>query len=209
MAGGIIKCYGLLWKAEDVFWGSGGQPGKLLGVWTRARTKEVDFHQQIGIYVLYRGHQMVYVGQTGSGNLRLFYRLRSHHKFDYLAGRWDRFSWFGLLRVLRSGKLSMEKIKTTTIIKDALNHIEAVLIAAAEPTLNKQGGRFGRDARRYLQKRDPRLGRTESEMLDELLKQNETLHKEHERLQRSFEQKHRKLRRFLERKLRQRKTPRR
>ena len=205
MAGGIIKCYGLLWQAEDVFWGSGGRPGKLLGVSTRALTKEVDFHQQIGIYVLYSGHQMVYVGQTGSGSLKLFYRLRGHRR-DALAGRWDRFSWFGLRGVLRSGRLSVEKMRAGATLDVALNHIEAVLIAAAEPTLNKQGGRFGRD-RRYLQKRDPRLGLTESEMLDELLKQNNTLFKEHERLQRSLEQKDRKLRRFLERKLRQRKTP--
>jgi hypothetical protein len=197
---GIIRCYGLLWKAEDVFWGRGYQPGKLLGVWARALTKEVDFREQIGIYALYLGHQMVYVGQTGSGSAKLFVRLRKHRR-DALAGRWDRFSWFGLRGVLRSGRLSMEKMKAGAKLSVALNHIEAVLIAAAEPTLNKQGGRFGKGARKYLQRRDPRLGPTESEMLETLLYDNEELFKETERLQKSLEQKHRKLRKFLERKL--------
>lgn len=55
----------------------------------------------------------------------------------------------------------------------ALNHIEAVLIASAEPSLNKQGGRFGKSAKRYLQIRDGRLGPTESEMLRELWKRRD------------------------------------
>lgn len=39
-----------------------------------------------------------------------------------------------------------------------------MLIAAAEPSLNKQSGKFGR-GRRYLQARDERLGPTQEEMI--------------------------------------------
>lgn len=39
-------------------------------------------------------------------------------------------------------------------IGDVLNHIEAILIAAAEPVHNRQGGRFGDSVEQYLQWRD-------------------------------------------------------
>ena len=42
--------------------------------------------------------------------------------------------------------------------------MEAILIAAAEPSLNKKGGSFGR-RRRYMQFRDEDLGSTQSEMI--------------------------------------------
>ena len=90
---------------------------------------------------------MIYVGQPGSGNQRLFGRLKRHRR-DALAGRWDHFSWFGLRRVKANGELSTEKLKATATIATALNHMEAVLISAAEPSLNKQGGRYGEDASR-------------------------------------------------------------
>ena len=125
---------------------------------------------QIGIYVLYSGHQIIYVGQTGAGNSRLFSRLK-RHRSDHLAGRWDKFSWFGLLRLLKGGGLSTESLRTTSSLRVSLNHIEAVLLAAAEPALNKQGGRFGKQAKKFLQYRDATtLGKTESEMIQEIWK---------------------------------------
>ncbi len=47
-----------------------------------------------GVYALYADYELVYVGQTGAGNQRLFRRLRDHKK-DHLSERWNRFSWFG------------------------------------------------------------------------------------------------------------------
>ena len=84
--------------------GAGRHAGSLLGVPTGARkTEPIDFRTQAGIYVLYFGHERVYFGQAGSGKQMLFNRLRTHRK-DQLAGRWDKFSWFGLCGVLGSGK---------------------------------------------------------------------------------------------------------
>lgn len=45
--------------------------------------------------------------------------------------------------------------------------MEAILIASAEPVLNKKGGSFG-PRRRYVQARDEGLGLTESEMIREI-----------------------------------------
>src|SRR5712692_8366035 len=110
---GIIQSYGLFWLSDNVFWGRGRQGGELLGVPARAvSSKPIDFREQIGIYVLYSGHQMIYVGQTGSKNQRLFTRLKLHQR-DALARRWDHFSWFGLRRVLEKGKLSIETDRTS------------------------------------------------------------------------------------------------
>lgn len=46
-----------------------------------------------------------------------------------------------------------------------LDHVEAILIHATEPPMNRQGGRFGDNVPRYLQKRDDRLGPTAEEMI--------------------------------------------
>jgi len=170
----IIQSYGLRWKEADVFWGAGSSPGRLLGVPEDETTViPTDFREQAGIYILYSGNNLIYVGQVGSGKAKLFDRLKQHRKpKSPLAGRWDSFSWFGLRRVINQGKaLSQETMKAgspTTIM--ALNHIEAVLIAATEPSMNKKWGKFGGDTKRYLQVRDERLT-TDREMLEKILEQ--------------------------------------
>lgn len=146
----LIKNYGLMWRRDSVFWGRGRDRGKLNG---RRSGKEIDFRDQIGVYVLYDESRLpIYVGQAGQGNARLFTRLRAHRR-DALAHRWHYFSWFGLLPVNKSGKLSgwdapQKRISGT--IKSTLNEIEGVLIAATEPAFNKQGARF-RGISRYRQ----------------------------------------------------------
>jgi hypothetical protein len=133
-------------------------------------SKPIDFRDQIGIYALYADYQLVYVGQAGSGDQTLFSRLKQHRKND-LAGRWNRFSWFGVLRVLASGALSSKTDAVHPNLPDVLNHIEAILIHAAEPPMNGQGGRFGEKVVRYQQVRDDRLGPSQQEMLRAMCKQ--------------------------------------
>jgi hypothetical protein len=148
----VIKNYGLMWRRDSVFWGAGGEGnrGVLEG---RHRGRDINFRDQIGVYVLYdEGRRAIYVGQAGQGHARLFKRLRSHQR-DFLALRWHYFSWFGLLSVKQSGKLSGRDDKSkrvTGTIKSTLNEIEGVLIAAMEPPSNKQGARF-RGIDRYRQ----------------------------------------------------------
>lgn len=160
----IIETYGLFWDATNVAWDIGGNKRAIWGTpaWQK-RAEPVNFATQVGIYVLFSGHKMIYVGQVGSGRATLFGRLR-RHRHDHLSGRWDRFSWFGLRAVKDNGTLgTIRKIKRSQH-SAILNQMEAVLVAAAEPVLNKQGGRFGR-RRRYVQIRDERLGPSESEMI--------------------------------------------
>lgn len=153
----VIQSYGLLWEAKDVSWGAAGRRGSLLGVPAGGEPADpVDFREQVGVYVLYRGHDMVYVGQTGSGGQRLL-RCLKRHLSDHMERRWDRFSWFGLRRVLEGGKLSSVNKRARVSPQVALDSVEAILIAAAEPPLNTQGGVFSGEEKRYLQVRDERL----------------------------------------------------
>ncbi|WP_199028735.1 GIY-YIG nuclease family protein [Ralstonia sp. ASV6] len=169
----LVRTVGFFWREDHVFWGKGNQAGRLLGVPPNGKTSiPVDFREQIGIYVLYADYKVVYVGQAGVGKQSLFTRLKQHRKDD-LAGRWDRFSWFGLLRVVGTGVNQKLASRTTALhpnLPDVLNHIEGILIHAVEPSMNSQGGRFGENVTRYHQVRDSRLGLTQEQMLRELCK---------------------------------------
>jgi hypothetical protein len=138
----VIKNYGLMWRRDSVFWGKGSKKGLLEG---RRSGKIINFHDQIGVYVLYdESRRPVYVGQAGNGNAKLFRRLRAHRR-DRLDLRWHYFSWFGLLSVNKNGSLSGWSHATKRVggtITSMLNEIEGVLIAATEPAFNKQGARF-------------------------------------------------------------------
>jgi hypothetical protein len=153
----LIRNYGLFWRREWIHWGRGSNAGHLKGLQVGGKTgKPIDFRDQQGVYCLYDdSFKLVYVGQAGGGNdQRLFHRLRQHRE-DAVSERWSRFSWFGVRPVLpKSPKLKAEKLVAHPEIGDVLNHIEAILIAAAEPVQNRQGGKFGEQVDQYLQFRD-------------------------------------------------------
>jgi hypothetical protein len=115
----------------------------------------------------------VYVGQAGGkNNQRLFDRLKQHRE-DAVSERWSRFSWFGILQTTSIG-LKAEKKALHPEVGDVLNHIEAILIAAAEPVQNRQGGRFGEQVEQYLQYRDgANLGPEVNEMIRDLWQQSQ------------------------------------
>lgn len=146
----MIRSYGVHWHVERVNWGSKGVLGKLLGAASRSPiSRPVDFRYQRGIYALYADYELVYIGQTGGENQRLFDRLKTH-KSDHLSERWNRFSWFGIHRVLATGELSADAAGVGASVKVALNILEAVAIAIAEPRLNLQRGKWG-NATPYFQ----------------------------------------------------------
>jgi hypothetical protein len=144
---------------------------------TETSAAPVDFREQAGVYVLYDDNfRLLYVGQAGQAgvsNQYLFTRLKQHRK-DGLADRWTRFSWFGPRWVRRNGKLAIGAAQPFIRSKDILDHIEAILIGAAEPPHNRQGGRFGDDVEQYLQFRDDdALGPNTESMVQELWKQSQ------------------------------------
>lgn len=99
----------------------------------------------------------MYVGQTvtdaqGGG---LFYRLREHRENPERSPLWDRFSWFGF-RPVEGGRLTDIPINEDQSVRigSVVQVLEAVLIEAFRPKLNRQGGQLGIN---YGQVRDPNL----------------------------------------------------
>lgn len=146
----LIRNYGHLWQRKHIVWGRPRVKGHLIGY---TGSFKADFRDQIGIYVLFgKDQKPVYIGQVGSKTQTLFNRLAAHET-DHLWNRWEQFTWFGLKRVNRDGTLSLYD-KPTKIFKvdgvALLNEIEAALMTAMEPNLNKQGPRW-KDAEEYFQ----------------------------------------------------------
>ena len=57
-----------------------------------------------------------------------------------------------------------------------LDHIEAIIISAAEPPMNSQGGRFGKNVEFYLQARDKRVPESDiPQVLSEIVERLEGL----------------------------------
>jgi len=157
---------GVRWRAQDVYWDTSTQNAKLLGVKTKAlRGPKANFAHQSGIYILYADFTPIYVGQA---NKTLFARLKSHHLHDDLAERWDRFSWFGFRRVIGKSEPTLSKpgVNFHISTRQLLDHLEAMMIHAFEPTLNGQVGRFGESVIRYKQVRDERLGPGDRQLIE-------------------------------------------
>lgn len=173
----LIQNYGLFWKRSWIHFGAGSNRGHLKGTRVGHLTSTpIDFRDQQGVYCLYDDNfRLVYVGQAGGRNdQRLFIRLRQHRD-DFVAARWTIFSWFGIRRVLQSGRLQAIRNSAHPAIGDVLNHIEGILIAAAEPVHNRQGGRFGDSVEQYLQYRDDEnLGPESNEMIKAIWEKSKT-----------------------------------
>lgn len=69
-----------------------------------------------------------------------FYTRLNQHKADFLADRWNRFSWFGIRKVLAGGELGTVKAGAQPKRADILNTLEALVISISEPKLNRQSG---------------------------------------------------------------------
>jgi hypothetical protein len=143
----IISSFGMFWRREAVEWSSSP---KLLGM-QQIGAMTVDFNRQLGIYLLYDGREVIYVGRTTD---RALGRRLYEHTIDRLSARWDRFSWFGLLPVSEDGDICAlpESYSAAKLIPA----LEAVLIEALEPRQNRKRG-DDLAAVEYLQKVDPEI----------------------------------------------------
>jgi len=153
----IIKNFGLRWRRDHIVWGAGYNAGHLSGIPVGAKSSmPVNFREQIGIYILYEdGFVPVYIGQAGSGNARLFSRLKQHRD-GRLRDRWSYFSWFGFREIDRKGNLMLRQKPEARVglrYSSALDEIEGVLIQALEPRLNKQGAKWQKTAVEFIQAR--------------------------------------------------------
>ena len=143
----VVTSFGMFWRREAVEWTA---TPKLLGMQRREATT-VDFCKQLGIYLLYDGREVIYIGRTTERSLG---RRLYEHTIDRMSARWDRFSWFGLLPVSDSGRIGAlpEAYGAAKLIPA----LEAILIEALEPRQNRKGGDDLRTVE-YLQKIDPEI----------------------------------------------------
>lgn len=143
----IISSFGMFWRRDSVQWLASP---KLLGVQQLGATP-VNFNAQLGIYLLYDGREVIYIGRTTDRPLG---RRLYEHTLDRLAARWDRFSWFGLLPVSDTGQLGpLPKSYESAVIIPAL---EAILIEALEPRQNRKRG-DDLSAVEFMQLEDPEV----------------------------------------------------
>ncbi|MDP3062215.1 MAG: HTH domain-containing protein [Chloroflexota bacterium] len=158
----IIQAVGMFWRRDWVHWDNAT---KLLGQQQQGAS-HVDFYVQIGVYLLHDGREVIYVGRTTDGVLggRLFAHTR-----DRLNGRWDRFSWFGLLRVTDEGAL-IEPEWSNLQSKHLIATMEALLIEGLEPRQNRKRGEDLTEVE-YLQVKDPRIEKQEQTAVLEKLKE--------------------------------------
>jgi len=143
----ILTSFGMFWRRNEVKWLA--KP-KLLGTQKDGATA-VDFYKQLGVYLLYDGREVIYVGRTIDRPLGL--RLFEHTR-DRMAARWDRFSWFGLLPVSEAGELGT--LPPTFNTAKLIEALEAILIESLEPRQNRKKG-DGIGSVEYIQRTDPEV----------------------------------------------------
>jgi hypothetical protein len=156
----VISSFGMFWRRDAIEWLS---TPKILGM-QQIGASPVDFHNQLGIYLLYDGREVIYVGRATERPLgkRLY-----EHTADRLSSRWDRFSWFGLLPVSDAGQLGSlpESYLGTKIIPA----VEAILIEALEPRQNRKRG-DDLSAVEFIQKEDPEVQKKKAKQIIDSLK---------------------------------------
>jgi len=143
----IITSFGMYWRRAAVEWTASP---KLLGM-QRLGATPVDFSKQLGIYLLYDGREVIYVGRSTDRPLG---RRLYEHTNDRLAVRWDRFSWFGLKPISEVGELG--DLPSTYDSNKLIPALEAILIEAMEPRQNRKRG-DDLSSVEYMQKEDPAI----------------------------------------------------
>lgn len=148
---GLIKSFGMFWSRDNVFW---KHKPSMFGAVQNGATK-VDFSEQVGIYMLHDGREVIYVGQAIDQSIsqRLY-----QHTSDRLEGRWNRFSWFGFRDVRLYGSLTDNKTTYETTIEELTDTFEAILVEGLEPRQNrKRGNSFS--GIEYIQTKDPEISK--------------------------------------------------
>lgn len=194
----MILCAGANWSPELVGWGSPGPgatseclgyyAGKLTNHNGRGRLGDeqrkkqtLNFWDVPGIYVLYRGDTVVYVGKSEDGGIGA--RLKQHYQFDHLVGRWDTFSWVSPTPIVEEfpggdETRPAERIKLGTVPKDLasiplpqwLAEIEALSILLARPYDNRQVPDLSKDLWWFTQLRSDHARLTQEQMVAAIYK---------------------------------------
>jgi hypothetical protein len=151
----VVSSFGMYWRRDLVEWCSSVD---ILGM-EQIGAEPVNFNKQLGIYLLYDGREVIYVGRSTDRPLG---RRLYEHTLDRLATRWDRFSWFGLRPVSDKGDLGELPVSFESNL--VIPALEAILIEALEPRQNRKRG-DDLAAVEYLQTEDPKLEKKKSKAL--------------------------------------------
>lgn len=158
----LINAFGMYWRRDYVYWVSSSQ---ILGQ-QQPSSEAVDFCSQKGVYLLYDGSKVVYVGRASDQPIGV--RLKQH-TVDRLNGRWDRFSWFGVYPVTETGGLLSDGSDNFSV-ENLITTMEALLIEGLEPPQNRKRGDDFR-AVEFLQVEDPAIQKSRIvELMNELKK---------------------------------------
>ena len=188
MAGQLLSA-GWKWSPNLVGWGRPGPNAtkEILGYWPRKldgskgklsdeqRARQVlNLWDLPALYALYKGQQLIYVGQ---GN-PLGERLLSHYRVDHLVGRWDSFSWVSPSDVVIVGgqNYSPKRLALAappanvsgTTLDEFLTEFEAFAIFFGDPVDNRQQPNFGEHTWWLEQRRSPHAEKTPEEMIAEI-----------------------------------------
>ena len=129
----LITAYGRFWSRD--MW----EKNNMSIYGTSAKTKNaasVDFTNHMGIYLLHKGYEVIYVGQASQLNKRL-----KDHTIDDKRNRWDNFSWFSITDFNEQEKADCKKDTSKTLEGAALlDTLEALLIEVLGPERNKKVG---------------------------------------------------------------------
>jgi hypothetical protein len=143
----FINSFGMYRQRDLVIWKKnpklyGRSPGGLVSI---------NFSGQRGVYLLYDHHTPIYVGRSTDQTIsqRLY-----QHTLGRLAGRWNRFSWFGILAATDEGALK----EVSPVINESVvfSAFEALLIESLEPPQNRRQG-DGFAGCEYVQDIDPEI----------------------------------------------------
>ncbi len=140
----FVTSRGYLWRRDSCQIKNGSL--MLLGLQnTKDPNQYIDFTDQVGVYVLLKDFQPIYVGQALKQSLgvRLFQHTRDRFQF-----RWNRFSWYGIYNISEDKSLdkSTEQKYTTEAL---INGLEGVLIDVIEASNSKSGN--GMSGTQYFQ----------------------------------------------------------
>lgn len=149
----VIQAFGMFWQRELVHWSSSPE---IRGEQTHGAAT-VDMGDQRGVYLLHDRDTCVYVGRAIDNGIGK--RLYAHTR-DRLAGRWNRFSWFGLCEVTEEGQVHELPVDELFDASAIITIMEGILMEALEAPQNRRQG-DGFKGIEYLQVVDDELKKNE------------------------------------------------
>jgi hypothetical protein len=132
---GIITCYGPGWLRDVCDWNP--TPLDFIGCQYRQSPK-IDFSNQVGVYALSskppgKEECLVYTGVTFD---RTIGECLHGHTQDRLSGRWNQFSFYGLLPINEDGTFG--SLPHDCTMADTMASLQSILVEVATPPANRR-----------------------------------------------------------------------